>query len=121
MLIRTAILGKDQIAVFLRTLAGILSRSKYTFFANHKEKKASALDNPKEYQSLHFLLRRRLMIRKIAELNSVFAILDKFPVTPLHTLVIPFRHVSDWFDLTEIEREDSEELLASTSRRYSCC
>ena len=49
--------------------------------------------------------------RKIAELNSVFAIRDKFPVTLFHTLVIPFRHVSDWFDLTEGEREDSEKLL----------
>lgn len=28
---------------------------------------------------------------------------DKFPVTPLHSLVIPKRHVSDYFELNEAE------------------
>ncbi len=68
------------------------------------------MDNPKNFNPCIFCS-EEAPERKIAEVNSVFAIRDKFPVTPLHTLVIPFRHVSDWFDLTEVERADSEELL----------
>ena len=30
---------------------------------------------------------------------------DKFPVSPGHALIIPYRHVSDYFDLTEAEFE----------------
>lgn len=38
-----------------------------------------------------------------------FAVWDGFPVTPLHALVIPCRHVSTVFDLTD------EEIVACTS------
>jgi ATP adenylyltransferase len=44
--------------------------------------------------------------RLIAENELAFAIRDGFPVTELHSLIIPKRHVSDYFELTE------EELLA---------
>ncbi len=44
--------------------------------------------------------------RIIAENDLAFAIRDGFPVTELHSLIIPKRHVSDYFELTE------EELLA---------
>lgn len=44
--------------------------------------------------------------RLIAENGLAFAIRDGFPVTELHSLIIPKRHVSDYFELTE------EELLA---------
>jgi diadenosine tetraphosphate (Ap4A) HIT family hydrolase len=37
--------------------------------------------------------------------------LDGFPVTELHTLVIPKRHVATYFDLSNEERESIHELL----------
>jgi diadenosine tetraphosphate (Ap4A) HIT family hydrolase len=39
------------------------------------------------------------------------AIRDAFPVTPLHSLVIPRRHVADYFGLTPEEREACAELM----------
>ena len=44
--------------------------------------------------------------RVIMQNELAFAIRDGFPVTALHTLVIPRRHVEDYFGLT------SDELLA---------
>jgi diadenosine tetraphosphate (Ap4A) HIT family hydrolase len=43
------------------------------------------------------------------ELSLVFR--DAFPVTDLHTLIIPRRHVSDYFNLTEAELKDIQDLL----------
>ncbi|OLO39397.1 diadenosine tetraphosphate hydrolase [Alkalihalophilus pseudofirmus] len=40
-----------------------------------------------------------------------FAIFDKYPVNQGHILVIPKRHVSDFFDTTSAEREAINELL----------
>lgn len=37
--------------------------------------------------------------RVVAENELCYVIRDRFPVTPLHTLVIPKRHVADYFDL----------------------
>jgi diadenosine tetraphosphate (Ap4A) HIT family hydrolase len=42
----------------------------------------------------------------IAQKELAYAIRDGFPVTPLHSLVIPKRHVPDYFGL------EAEELLA---------
>jgi len=48
------------------------------------------------------------LISKAVERNgSVFAIMDKYPVTPGHTLVIPIRHTPDWFSMNEAERLDA--------------
>lgn len=47
--------------------------------------------------------------RVIAANDLAYAIRDGFPVTPLHTLVIPKRHVEDFFGLT------SDELVACRS------
>ena len=47
----------------------------------------------------------------IAESATVFAILDKFPVSKGHALVIPTRHVSNYFDLTLKEQTDCLILL----------
>lgn len=44
--------------------------------------------------------------RSIAESELCFAIRDGFPVSEGHMLIIPKRHVADYFDLTE------EEILA---------
>jgi diadenosine tetraphosphate (Ap4A) HIT family hydrolase len=42
---------------------------------------------------------------------------DGFPVTDLHMLVIPKRHISDFFDLYEPERHACVRLLAEAKRR----
>lgn len=39
----------------------------------------------------------------MAQNELAFAIRDAFPVTELHTLIIPKRHVSDYFDLHQPE------------------
>jgi len=49
--------------------------------------------------------------RLIAGNDLAFAIRDGFPVTELHSLVIPRRHVSDYFELTEEELLACNELL----------
>ena len=49
--------------------------------------------------------------RIIAENELCFAIRDAFPVTEHHTLVIPKRHISDYFDLHQPERNAIEEML----------
>ncbi|MFC7514086.1 HIT family protein [Herbaspirillum sp. GCM10030257] len=41
--------------------------------------------------------------RIIAQNDLAYAIRDGFPVTDLHTLVIPKRHVEDFFGLTDEE------------------
>lgn len=47
----------------------------------------------------------------IAEFKSVVAIEDKHPVTPGHLLVIPSRHINDFFSMTLQERSDAIELV----------
>src|SRR4030042_4817038 len=49
--------------------------------------------------------------RIIAREGTVIAIRDKFPVTYLHTLIMPKRHVSDFFDLIPEEKADLDSLL----------
>lgn len=40
----------------------------------------------------------------LIESATVFAIYDKFPVSPGHALIIPKRHVSGYFELTQAEQ-----------------
>jgi diadenosine tetraphosphate (Ap4A) HIT family hydrolase len=42
-------------------------------------------------------------VRIIMDNELSFAVRDGFPVTPLHTLIIPRRHVEDYFGLTDDE------------------
>jgi len=49
--------------------------------------------------------------RVIAENELAFAIFDAFPVTEQHTLIIPKRHVSDYFSLYQPERNAMNQLL----------
>ena len=49
--------------------------------------------------------------RVIAENELAYAILDAFPVTEGHTLIIPKRHVSDYFSLYQSERNAMQRLL----------
>lgn len=51
--------------------------------------------------------------RVISENELAYAVRDGFPVTELHTLIIPKRHVEDYFGLTK------EELLACDSLLHS--
>ena len=49
---------------------------------------------------------------RIIDRNDLaYAIRDGFPVTPLHTLIIPKRHAIDYFDLTKEELLACDELL----------
>jgi diadenosine tetraphosphate (Ap4A) HIT family hydrolase len=43
-----------------------------------------------------------------------FARFDQFPVSPGHLLVIPFRHISSYFDLTDDERDAMTRLVVET-------
>ena len=50
--------------------------------------------------------------KKIAAENDLaFAIFDGFPVNPGHVLVIPKRHVANYFDLTTDEALAIQDLL----------
>jgi len=49
--------------------------------------------------------------RIIAENELCYAIRDGFPVTPFHTLIIPKRHVADYFDLYQPELNAIQSLL----------
>lgn len=49
--------------------------------------------------------------RIIAENELAYAIYDAFPVTNLHTLIIPKRHVSDFFSLYQPEKNAMSNLL----------
>ena len=49
--------------------------------------------------------------RFIDETELTLFLRDAFPVTELHTLIIPKRHVSDYFNLTIDERDDIQNLL----------
>ena len=48
--------------------------------------------------------------RYVTENDLAFAIRDGFPVTKGHTLIIPRRHLADYFDLTAAERTAIEAL-----------
>jgi diadenosine tetraphosphate (Ap4A) HIT family hydrolase len=56
--------------------------------------------------------------------NDTFqAVYDLYPVSPGHTLLIPKRHISSFFDLTNKELEDFYSLIkiarSAVSRKYS--
>lgn len=51
---------------------------------------------------------------RIVEENSLaYAVRDGYPVTENHTLVVPKRHVADYFGLTADEHEAMHELILS--------
>lgn len=55
--------------------------------------------------------------RIIAENALCYAVEDSFPVTPHHTLIIPKRHVSGFFDLYQPELNAIHALLAQLKQR----
>jgi ATP adenylyltransferase len=48
----------------------------------------------------------------LLENDCAFAILDKYPVTPGHTLIIPKRHFADYFETTKVERDALYNLIS---------
>lgn len=49
--------------------------------------------------------------------NSLcYARYDGYPVSPGHTLIIPFRHVADFFELTTEEQEEAWDLVFQTRK-----
>tara|TARA_Y100000588_G_C14217260_1_gene909404 strand:- start:1549 stop:2019 length:471 start_codon:yes stop_codon:yes gene_type:complete len=55
--------------------------------------------------------------RLITENDLTFAMHDLYPVTDLHSLVIPKRHVSDYFDLSQAEIQSVHALLTDVRRK----
>jgi ATP adenylyltransferase len=54
--------------------------------------------------------------RMVAQNQLAYAVRDTSPVSPLHTLVIPRRHVASYFDLDVNEKRAIEDLLEATRR-----
>ena len=50
--------------------------------------------------------------RVIAESKNSYAIRDAFPVTDLHTLIIPRRHVEEYFALPDDEKSECDQTLS---------
>ena len=55
--------------------------------------------------------------RVVDENELAYAVYDAFPVTAYHTLVIPKRHVSDYFGLYQPERNALHQLLESCKKK----
>ena len=53
----------------------------------------------------------------IASNEYCIAFHDRFPVSPGHTLIIPRRHVADFFDMTEAEISAMNTLLREVKKR----
>jgi diadenosine tetraphosphate (Ap4A) HIT family hydrolase len=49
--------------------------------------------------------------------QHAFVVLDAYPVSPGHSLVVSRRHVADVFDLTPAEIADMLQLIQSTRKR----
>jgi diadenosine tetraphosphate (Ap4A) HIT family hydrolase len=55
----------------------------------------------------------------VDEYQSVFAIKDGYPVSEGHHLIIPKRHTTDYFSMTERERHDANSLIEILRKRLS--
>ena len=49
--------------------------------------------------------------RIVAEFDSVVAIEDGYPVTDSHLLILPKRHCDNYFQLTDLEKKDTDKLI----------
>jgi diadenosine tetraphosphate (Ap4A) HIT family hydrolase len=49
--------------------------------------------------------------RIIQELGSVAAIADGYPVTEGHLLIVPKRHIEDYLQMSQRERDDADDLI----------
>ncbi|MFN2302465.1 MAG: NUDIX domain-containing protein [Anaerolineales bacterium] len=55
--------------------------------------------------------------RIVEECGSILAIEDGFPVSEGHLLIVPKRHVQDWFLMTEGERREADDLIRTLRNR----
>ncbi|HOC44120.1 MAG TPA: HIT domain-containing protein [Thermoanaerobaculales bacterium] len=55
--------------------------------------------------------------RVVAETELALAVRDGYPATEGHTLIVPRRHVADYFDLYQPEKNAIDRLLAECRRR----
>lgn len=62
------------------------------------------------------LIEQGAKTRTVAESNLALALLDGYPISPGHTLIIPKRHITSYFDLTSQELEDVMNLLGNTKK-----
>ena len=69
------------------------------------------INEPYEYREKNCIFCAIPEDRLIAENELAFAIYDAFPVTEYHTLVIPKRHIADYFSLHQPERNAVQRLL----------
>lgn len=61
---------------------------------------------------------KRIIEEKIVEdYKTVWAIEDRYPVSQGHHLIIPKRHATDWFAMTDEERRDAEALILIVKNR----
>lgn len=54
----------------------------------------------------------------VLEVGSVFCFEDGFPVTDGHTLILPKRHATNYFELTSKEIWDTHEALKILQKRF---
>ena len=57
----------------------------------------------------------------ICETATCVAFYDGYPVSPRHALIIPKRHVANYFDLTNHEREAMNVMLQYVKRKIGEC
>ncbi len=69
------------------------------------------LKNKNEQKSDCIFCYDNIKDRIIEQTNMFYAIKDGFPVTEGHLLVIPIRHVAEYFDLSEAERRDADNFM----------
>ena len=55
--------------------------------------------------------------RVIEHNDHVYSMLDRYPVTKGHTLIITKRHFSDFFDITKVEHDAVFDLIRITKKR----
>lgn len=55
--------------------------------------------------------------RVVDDYETVWAIKDRYPVSEDHHLIIPKRHTTDWFSMTQHERDHAESLIRIMKNR----
>lgn len=57
--------------------------------------------------------------RPVRQLRSILAFADRHPVSAGHHLIVPKRHVSDWFSMCEQERRDADAMIKILARKLT--
>ena len=58
-------------------------------------------------------------VRIVLENELAYAVRDGYPVTEMHSLIIPKRHIQDYFDLTTEELIACDQLIRSLKNEIS--